>query len=482
MIKHFTKPIGIVGAIGAINITIAAFSLFNPSTFLTYSFLALLTGTIILSAYWINRTLNQFHGYRKQTEEKFLYEEDRMRMVNRFIDSIANGRYHEVIESGQNDHLIQAIVEMKDKLQHSSETDKKRSWATQGMAEIGTILRDATTAEQLYANVTRFVVTYTKSNQCGLFILNEDSANDVHLELVSAYAYDRKKFLQKRIDLGEGLTGQAVLEAQTILLTEIPKDYINITSGLGDAPPSTIVIIPLKMNEKVYGVIELASFHRYEPYELEFLERIGESIAASISSARVNEQTRSLLEQSQQQTEELKSQEEEMRQNMEELSATQELMERQVRDTKIMADNLQVRERVFVLTTILSEADPYGNILLANDKLIEVSKFNREELIGKPHNIFRHPDMPKELFKLFWQTIKSGEVFRGVVKNRAKDGTHYWVDATIVPVKDDDGKIVKYIGARYHITNDSVAEFMYNEQAERLGLPKIMESEGILVS
>src|SRR6478735_5070103 len=99
---------------------------------------------------------------------------------------------------------------------------------------------------------------------------------------------------------------------------------------------------------------------------------------------------------------------------------------------------------------------------MANEKLCEVSKYTPEELIGKPHNIFRHPAMPKELFKEFWDTIKSGRVFKGIVLNLAKDGSHYWVDATIVPVKDASGEITKYVGARYHITDDKIAEELYN--------------------
>ncbi|MBO9703873.1 MAG: PAS domain-containing protein [Sporocytophaga sp.] len=81
--------------------------------------------------------------------------------------------------------------------------------------------------------------------------------------------------------------------------------------------------------------------------------------------------------------------------------------------------------------------------------------------------------MPRELFKLFWEVIKAGKVFRGIIKNKAKDGSHYWVDVTIVPVVDTNGVIVKYIGARYHISSDKIAEELYNNQARLLGLALI---------
>jgi PAS domain S-box-containing protein len=431
----------------------------------------------VIMAYLTYKKMGQVESFTRSVEEKSEKETTRIETMKRVVEAIAEGRYAEDIAFEKGDYLGERLVEMKNKLLLSAEMDSRRNWATQGLAEIGTILRDTSNFEKLCANITKYCVTYTKSNQASLFILNEEAENNQYLELVSTYAYDRKKFQNKKIALGEGLVGQAVLEAQTIFMKKLPPNYTHITSGLGEATPSALVIVPLKLNDKVFGVLEMASFQPYEDFEIQFLETLGESVAATISTARINEQTRVLLEKSQQQTEELRAQEEEVRQNMEELSATQEHMSRQMEEIKIMAETLQVREDVFALTTILSEADIFGTITLANNKLVEVSKYTREELIGKPHNIFRHPDMPSELFKLFWDTIRQGKVFKGIIKNRAKDGTHYWVDATIVPVKDASGKIIKYIGARYHITDDSFAEHFYNLQAARLNLPPLTQSQ-----
>ena len=113
---------------------------------------------------------------------------------------------------------------------------------------------------------------------------------------------------------------------------------------------------------------------------------------------------------------------------------------------------LKVRTQVMNITSIVSEADKKGDILSVNDKFCQVSQYSREELIGQPHSTTRHPDMPRETFKKLWQTIGRGEVFRGVIKNRAKDGTPYYVDAVIAPVLGEDGKPSKYLGVRYDIT------------------------------
>ncbi|HTH50046.1 MAG TPA: PAS domain-containing protein, partial [Candidatus Limnocylindria bacterium] len=113
---------------------------------------------------------------------------------------------------------------------------------------------------------------------------------------------------------------------------------------------------------------------------------------------------------------------------------------------------LRVRAEITNLTSIVSESDLKGDIVSINEKFIEVSKYSREELIGRPHNTTRHPDMAKETFKELWSTIGRGKTFRGIIKNRAKDGSPYYVDAVIAPVLGENGKPIKYIGVRYDIT------------------------------
>jgi PAS domain S-box-containing protein len=114
--------------------------------------------------------------------------------------------------------------------------------------------------------------------------------------------------------------------------------------------------------------------------------------------------------------------------------------------------------------TLLSETDRFGTILFANEAFSKISKFSPAELIHKPHNIIRHPDMPKELFKCLWDTIQRGDVFRGVIKNLAKDGSPYWVNATIMPFKERGGEISKYVGVRYLIPDEKVAQSLFDEQ------------------
>ncbi|MBL8995444.1 MAG: PAS domain-containing protein, partial [Spirochaetia bacterium] len=137
--------------------------------------------------------------------------------------------------------------------------------------------------------------------------------------------------------------------------------------------------------------------------------------------------------------------------------------------TKMAAEARELKARIAIMdtTSIVSEADLKGDILYINDKFCEVSQYHRDELIGKPHSFVRHPDMPKEVFKELWSTIGRGQIFRGKIKNRKKDGSPYYVDAVIAPVIGENGKPSKYIGVRYEITA---------EEIERQRMKGIMEA------
>ena len=528
-------------------------------------------------------------------EQKNLHYEQEITFATNFVKEIESGNlesdYHdEKTESEQHTPLASSLLSMRKQMKKVKVEEKQRNWATEGFARFVDILRSENgSLKELADHIFSNLIKYLEVNQGALYLINDEDPQHSFIELITCYAYERKKYINRKIAFGEGLVGQVVLEKESIYMTDIPEKYVRITSGLGDALPRNLLIVPLKINEQVLGVIELASFAKIEDYKIKFVERLGESIASTISSAKVAQQTKHLLEESQQQAEEMKAQEEEMRQNMEELSATQEDMHRVMKEVQnkehyldelinaskdsiftitkdfklisynktyansvsasgvsleagmdalqfftedekphyralyermfkgesfemthnfsseghdmymsiyyaplkdaegnvtsgavfardvtenmVLQKNIEVREDVLGLTTILSESDPYGTITYVNKKFCEVSGYVEAELIGKPHNVLRHPDMPKELFKLLWTEIKKGEAFKGIIKNKTKSGGHYWVDATLMPVKDKTGKIYKYIGARYHITNDSMAEELYNEQAERLKLP-----------
>jgi methyl-accepting chemotaxis protein len=253
------------------------------------------------------------------------------------------------------------------------------------------------------------------------------------------------------------------------------------------------LIVPLINNEKVVGAIEIASFVELEQYVIDFVSKLGETIAGAVANVKVNDRTKKLLADSQEQAEALKAQEEEIRQNMEEMQATQEEMERAQRAMKQALITAEEKEKeaqalqeefeeqknkiqaefdaqlaIINATAIVSKTDLRGYITYVNDMFCDVAQYTREELMGQNHNIVRHPDMPAEAFEDVWRTISSGNIWTGQVKNKKKDGSYYWVQATISPVIGENGKPVEYMAVRYLITDMKDQEAQTNQMMEEM--------------
>ncbi|HYF67141.1 MAG TPA: GAF domain-containing protein [Ohtaekwangia sp.] len=221
--------------------------------------------------------------------------------------------------------LADSLIEMQEKLRQMNEEEQKRQWVNEGLAKFVDIMRTShDNLSGLGDNIISGLVTYTGSNQGALYFLNDEEVNNAYLELIALFAFDIKKHEQQKIKPGQGILGQAYLEKDTVYLTELPDEYIRITSGLGGANPRAVLIVPLKVDNVIYGLIELASFDTFQAHEISFVEKLGETIGSTLASVRAAQKNRQLIEQFQQQTEEMRAQEEEMRQNMEELQATQE--------------------------------------------------------------------------------------------------------------------------------------------------------------
>jgi GAF domain len=265
--------------------------------------------------------------------------------ITTFAGSIGENNFNASLDfRSEKDQLAFALLEMRDNLLKVNEEEKKRKWINEGLAKFATILRLNVQDMQVLADtIISQLVKYISANQGGLFIHNEENGT---LDLTASYAYERKRFIEKSVPVGDGLIGQAFLEKGIIYLKEIPDGYVTITSGLGEATPSQLLLIPLQVNEKAFGVIEFASFESFDTHQMEFLEKVAEDIAATIATIRMNEKTANLLRESQEQGEMLRAQEEEMRQNVEELMATQEQMKQKQIEVEISNKKLISNEQI----------------------------------------------------------------------------------------------------------------------------------------
>jgi PAS domain S-box-containing protein len=371
-----------------------------------------------------------------------------------FVNNIAKGNYSikwegmegKVLELNKTS-IAGELVMMREQMQKMKKEDDERIWTNEGLSQFADLIRKyQNNLADLSDDLIAHIVKYLNAQQGGVFFLNDDDEADKHLELVGCFAYQRKKFMEKRIEPGQGMVGQCFLEGETTYLTNIPENYVHITSGLGEANPNTLLIVPMRMNEIVVGVIEIAKLKPFEKYQIEFLERLAETIASAISSVKANEKTRILLEQSQQQAEEMRAQEEEMRQNMEELQATQEQMYRKNEEVeqllsqasenqesmKLQMEALQdmESEAADAAESMKKEADSYrtmlmdilnevpekvflkdseGKIYIANQKVADAHGLPLSELIGKSDYDFVDEDTANKWRQQELEILKKGE-------------------------------------------------------------------------
>ena len=229
------------------------------------------------------------------------------------------------------------------KVEAAQQDEKRRSWMTEGLAQLTSLLHNQeNNGHGVYDRLLSQLIKYAKANQGGLYLVEREGESvSVSIRLQSCFAYDRKKHTQKILSPGEGLVGQCYLEKELILLCDIPRNYLHISSGLGEATPTCLLIIPLLVGDTVEGLLEIAGFHRFEKHEIEFFEKAGEHIAGYAQKKRVTDRTTQLLRDSMQQAEIFRAQEEEMRQNLEELAATQEEMHRKEQEYLRQIESLQ---------------------------------------------------------------------------------------------------------------------------------------------
>jgi PAS domain S-box-containing protein len=281
------------------------------------------------------------------------------------------------IISEKNEEILNQYIKEVEK---AHEEDKKRKWTSDGLAQFAEILRSEADFKVLSLQVISNLVKYLGASQGALFTVNENLRGELKLELSACYAYGRVKSFESDILEGEGLIGQCFLEKETIFLLEVPDDYLKIKSGLGEAKPSCLLVVPLKLNDIIEGVIEIASFEVLEDHQIAFVEKVAESIASVFTRVRITDRTKMLLDQSQQQTEELRAQEEEVRQNLEELMATQEEMERKQLENiaqyelmSLIIDNIPFP--VFI-------KDENGRYTLVNSEEANIFNMPKSEIIG----------------------------------------------------------------------------------------------------
>jgi CheY-like chemotaxis protein/signal transduction histidine kinase len=225
--------------------------------------------------------------------------------------------------------LTRTFNQMIVNLRNTTQKNEEQNWLKSNLAEFTQMLQGHRNLESASRLILSNLAPLVGASQ-GVFYLMDSINDQPILKLLSSYAYKERKNLANQFRLGEGLVGQCALEKQRILLTEVPSDYIRITSGLGEAPPLNIIVLPILFETQVNAVLELASFGPFNHLHLTFLEQLTENLGVFLNNIASQLQTQQLLEESVTLTEELQTQQEELQQSNQRLEEqAQELEESQ---------------------------------------------------------------------------------------------------------------------------------------------------------
>lgn len=260
---------------------------------------------------------------------------ENLKLVKNYANQVGEGRFDSNITIfNEGSELGVALSEMGKSLQRVYDEEQLRIWITDGLAKFAEILRQSSDdLDHLCYEVISQLVKYIDIVQGGIFILNNHEATPV-FELRASYAYDRMKFVERKVAVDEGLIGRVYNEKEMVYVETIPEGYLYVESGLGETPPQTLVLLPLKNDKAIEGVIELASFRKFENHELEFLQRLSESIAATITVVITHQKNERMLSEYQEMTSTLKEQQMELQQNTEELHIAKQEIEKKLKDNQ----------------------------------------------------------------------------------------------------------------------------------------------------
>jgi methyl-accepting chemotaxis protein len=377
---------------------------------------------------------------------------EKLNYKNVFAKRLGDGdlQYKFDIEN-EKDELGLSLVEMQQNLLKAREEEEKRKqedkinqWTNKAITETSDIFRRHNKNIQELSFITiQYLLDYLDIVQGGIYVRNDDE-EEPYYELASAIAFGRDKLIDCKIKEEEGLVGRCGYEKLTVSLTEIPDNYVDIKSGLGGANPNNILLVPLKSNEQVYGVVELISFKPIDDYKISLVEQVGGNLAATIANVKINEKTEKLLRQSQQQAEELARQEQEMRQNVEEMKVTQEGA--QQREQEMLALHDAVNDIAY-----LAEFDMDGHLIEMNKNLEILLAKPKEQMIGMQQGAFGENADPEQ-FQTMWKQLRNGSSVTH--EQRITTGsTDVWLHETYKPILNADGEPYKVINIAIDITH-----------------------------
>ena len=408
---------------------------------------------------------------------------DYLKRTSEFALNLSNSKFDvDFSPAGKADVLSNSLLKLRDSLKqaqhiaHLRELENKhREWSSQGIAEFAELLREhSRDLDTLSRVVIAKLVKYTDSQVGAIYIVNDEDKNNIFIEAKAFYAYNRYIHRKTRFKPGEGLIGECYIEAKTIFMDNVPKDYLIIESGLGADRPRSLLIVPLIINEQVMGIVEIASFEVYEPYKIEFVEKIGETIASAISTVKINIRTERLLQETQRKSKELEQKEAESAEKIEKMQRTiQELKRLLGKEKKKSSKNLDkqkelerklielrreyenmLRKKELEINNLLfaiNETIGYyvlsynGDFLDVNSLYLSFLKLDKDQVLATKHQRFLGIECVNTgAYKKLWDEIKLGKTVKTSIQYMIEGKVHY-VNEVFTPILNEKGTLEKVI-------------------------------------
>jgi HAMP domain-containing protein/CheY-like chemotaxis protein/signal transduction histidine kinase len=263
--------------------------------------------------------------------------------------------------------LSHNINQMIANLRETTQKNQEQDWLKTNLARFTSLLQGQRDLEAVARLILKELAPLVSAQNGLFYLMGGEGEKESRLQLLSSYAHRERKGLSNAFQLGEGLVGQCALEKERILLTEVPGDYIRISSGLGEAKPLNIIVMPVVFEGEVKAVIELASFYRFNEIHLAFLDQLTESIGIVLNTIAAGMRTEELLQQSQSLAEELRSQQLE-------LTETNRMLEQQAKSLQASEDRLKAQQEELQRTN--EELEERSQLLQLQNA--EVERKNRE--------------------------------------------------------------------------------------------------------
>ena len=297
-----------------------------------------------------------------------------------------------------------------------------QNWVKTCVSEIAELTRDISDMQMMADSITSAISKFIGAGYGTLYVVDE--YNKEKLSLLGSFAFKACEKVADEIVIGVGLVGQCAKEKKMIVLADVPEDYIKIHSSLGEKKPLHIVAVPILHEGRLMGAFEFASFTKIDENKQDVIDQSNIIIGNVLNNILIMNQTQQLL------------------------------AETQTQSTELKKSNRKVQNQMNALDehAIVSISDLSGKITYVNNKFCEVSGYSREEIVGNYERVVKSDEHDDLFWKRFWTQISSGKIWQGQIKNNAKNGDAYWVDSTIVPMKDGEGDIIEYMGISRDIT------------------------------